>query len=180
MGIPQPLDHKRFQFISRDKQETSSKVVEFQHKQESTAYYVSCLLAAEAIAYWLKPKKYPLNRHQVLKLLGIKIEAKEVDDDSGELELVKFLEKHSGKQKTKKYETLANYREEMLSERDGEETLPYPPSTVAPLGDTPRSRCLAIEALVYPVLSCNSPLRRENLLQGCCAIPLSRYLLPST
>ena len=115
MSIPQPVDNDKFKFVPRNKQvETSNKVVELrQQKQESTAYYVSCLLAAEALDYWLKPKKYPLSHKQVLRLLGVKIEAKELDDDGGELELVKFLENHLGKQKTKKYRSLANYREEI-------------------------------------------------------------------
>ena len=100
MSIPQPADNDKFGFIPINKQvETSNKVVELrQQKQESTAYYVSCLLAAEAINYWLKPKPYPLSHKQVLRLLGIKIEAKEFDDDDNGLELVTFLEK----QKTKK------------------------------------------------------------------------------
>ncbi len=111
MGIPQPLENDKYQFVTRNKQtEPSSKVVELskKQKQESVAYLVSCMLAVEAIAYWLKPKEYPLSRRQVLKLLGIKIETEE-DDDGGELELIKFLEK----QKSKKYRSFTKYGQEI-------------------------------------------------------------------
>ena len=110
MSIPQPADNDKFGFVPINKQveTSSSKVVELrQQKQESTDYYVSCLLAAEAIDYWLKPKPYPLSRQQALKLLGIQGEVKEFDDDDSELKLIKFLEK----QKAKKYKILAKYGE---------------------------------------------------------------------
>lgn len=111
MSIPQPTDNERFKFISREQQVvTSSKIIELpRQKQKNTAYYVTCLLAAEAISYWLKPKKYPLQRHQVLKLLGIKAEAKKFNDDNGEEELIGFLEK----QISKKSKSLAKYGEEI-------------------------------------------------------------------
>ena len=42
----------------------------------------------------------------------------------------------------------------------------------APVGDAGRVEMLhAAKAFVSKKLSCNSPLRRETLLQGCCAIP---------
>ncbi len=117
MGIPQPLDNDKYQFVTRNKQTepSSSKVVELKdrQKQESVAYLVSCMLAVEAISYWLKPKKFPLSRQQVLKLLGLQADVKELDDDSGELELVKFLQKHLEKQRSKKYTTLAKYEREI-------------------------------------------------------------------
>ncbi len=110
MGIPQPLDNNKYQFVTRNKQaEPSNKVVELKdrQKQESVAYLVSCFLAAEALAYWLKPKKYPLSLQQVLKLLGISIEAE--DNDGEELELIKFLEK----QKSKKSRSFARSNQKL-------------------------------------------------------------------
>ena len=112
MSIPQPANNDKFQFIPRNHQvEPSNKVVELKRqKQESMAYHVTCLLAAEAISSWLKPKQYPLSRQQVLKLLGIGLATKELhEDDEGELKLIKFLEK----QKTKKYKSLAKYGEQI-------------------------------------------------------------------
>ena len=78
-------------------------------KQEDLLHRVTCLLAVEAIAYWLKPKKYPLSRQRVLKLLGIDIHEELSDDGEGELALLTFLEK----QRQKKYRSLAGYRKEL-------------------------------------------------------------------
>ncbi len=112
MGIPQPIDNDKYQFVTKNKQiEPNNKVVELKDRQkpESVAYLVGCMLAVEAIAYWLKPKEYPLSRRQVLKLLGLSIEAEEEDDYGEELELIKFLEK----QKCKKYRSLSKYGQEI-------------------------------------------------------------------
>ena len=109
MSIPQPIEDSEYQ------QRSKSKIVELKNrqKQESTSSLVTYLLATEAIACWLKPKKYPLSLQQVLNLLGIKIEADDDDGDGSRLELIKFLEKQRDKQKFKKYKSLANYEEEL-------------------------------------------------------------------
>ena len=113
MSIPKLADDSRYRIKPLKKEPKSNeKVIELRQKElPNTVTLVSYLLAVEAIAYWLKPKKYPLPVQQVLKLLGIQTEAEanEFDDDDSELRLIKFLEQ----QKSKKYKSSAKYGEKI-------------------------------------------------------------------
>ena len=109
MSVPQPIDNEKYQFIITNKAEpTNKKVVEFRQKPEqSTAYLVSCWLAAKASEDWLKSQKYPLTKQQALRLLGLQVEDNDNEEERGEL--LKFLER----QRLKKYKSITNYREEL-------------------------------------------------------------------
>lgn len=62
------------------------------HKPKSRVYFLSHLLAIQAIDYWLEQAKYPIDVQEALKFLGLRI-----SDDPNELELLNFLQSSDSK-----------------------------------------------------------------------------------
>ncbi len=84
---PEPSDRKIVK-ISRNKNE-----------QESTVYFLSSLLAIQAIDCWLERAKYPIDVREAFKFLGLRINTK-CSSKQNELDLLNFLQRSdSGKVK---------------------------------------------------------------------------------
>lgn len=62
------------------------------HKQETTVYFLSHLLAVKAIDHWLEYEKYPIDAQFALKSLGLRKKTDSSSQSLKELELINFLQ----------------------------------------------------------------------------------------
>ncbi|MGK7947277.1 MAG: hypothetical protein AB4368_00340 [Xenococcaceae cyanobacterium] len=95
MGIPEPIDGSKFNFIPKNKEETNSKVVELkpQTEENKITYVTSCALAVEIVSYWLNHQKYPISISEAMMRLT-SIKNRNFRDGVEEtLDLVSYLKK---------------------------------------------------------------------------------------